>query len=271
MPWTERSGVRVSYTVDGAGPPLVLLHGLGTSSELWRVGGYTDALRETYQLVLIDARGHGDSAKPTEISDYAMPNHAADVMAVLDELAIESAFYLGFSLGGAIALVVAGRYPERTRAIVTIGATPSTAQFADAAPADSAGLLEQAALFETSGMEWLAELLDAEGRHQWAALMRKSDGRSQALECRSEAEPAYARPLLADVSAPALMILGEHEAPDPMPPVPASARVMVIPGADHAGGLEATDVVVPAILAFLDDHGSSPGEAGPDVHGGPGG
>ncbi|MBA2632513.1 MAG: alpha/beta hydrolase [Chloroflexi bacterium] len=174
MSLTEPSGVRISYTVEGAGPPLVLLHGLGTSSELWRVGGYTDALRDTYQLVLIDSRGHGDSAKPTEISDYDMPNHAADVMAVLDKLAIDSAFYLGFSLGGATALVIAGRYPERTRAIVTIGTTPSSAEFADAAPIDSAGLLEQAALFETNGMEWLAELLDAEGRPRWAALMRQS-------------------------------------------------------------------------------------------------
>lgn len=256
MPWTERSGVRVSYTVEGTGPPLVLLHGLGMSSEQWRVGGYTAALRDMYQLILIDARGHGHSAKPPGISDYDIPNHAADVLAVLDDLGLEGAWYLGFSLGGRTALVMSGRHPERTRAIVTIGTTPSSAEFADASPVDSEALLEQAGLFE-SGMEWLAELLDAEGRPQWAALMRQSDGWPQALQCRSQAEPAYPRPMLADAASPALLMLGEHEAPEPMPPVPASATVMVIPGADHAGGLEATDVVIPALVTFLGGHGEA--------------
>jgi pimeloyl-ACP methyl ester carboxylesterase len=253
MPWTEQSGVCISYTVEGSGPPVVLLHGLGTSSELWRVGGYTDALRESYQLVLIDARGHGHSAKPTEVSDYDMPKHAADVIAVLDELAIESASYVGFSLGGATAFVSAGLYPERTVAIATIGTTPSSAEFADAKPINSAGMLEQAKLFD-AGMEWLAAILEAEGRPQWAALMRQSDGRSQALQCRSEANPIYDRPLLSDVTAPVLMFLGEHEAPEPMPPIPNSATVTIIPGADHAGGLEATSLTIPALMRFLEEH-----------------
>jgi pimeloyl-ACP methyl ester carboxylesterase len=267
MSWTERSGVRIAYSVEGSGPPLVLLHGLGTSSELWRVGGYAEALRDRHQLILIDARGHGDSAKPTEIRDYDMPNHAADVVAVLDDLEIESASYLGFSLGGATALVIAGQYPDRTNAVATIGTTPSSAEFADGDPINPAGLVEQAGLFESSGMEWLAELLEAEGRPHWAALMRKSDGRPQALQCRSEADPAYARPLLSDVRAPILMFLGEHEAPEPMPPLPGSARVIVIPGADHAGGLEATNTVVPAVLAFLKDHPTSATQSGPRTGG----
>ena len=114
-------------------------------------------------------------------------------------------------------------------------------------------MLEQAALFDT-GMEWLAAILEGEARPQWAALMRQSDGHSQALQCRSESSPTDDRPLLSDVTAPVLMFIGEHEAPDPMPPIPSSASVTIIPGADHAGGLEATDLVIPAVVKFLDEH-----------------
>jgi pimeloyl-ACP methyl ester carboxylesterase len=228
---------------------------------LWRIGGYTDALRDRYELVLVDARGHGDSDKPSEVSAYEMPKHAADVVAVLDELGIEAAFHFGFSLGGGTALVLAARYPERARAIVTMGASPTSAEFADAPATNPAGALEQAKLFETQGMAWLADLLEAEGRPQWASLMRKSEGRSQALQCRSWADPTYDRPLLSDVGAAALMIWGEHELPEPMPTLPASARVLVIPNADHAGALEAVHVVVAAIREFFDD--AMPGSDGP--------
>jgi pimeloyl-ACP methyl ester carboxylesterase len=60
-----------------------------------------------------------------------------------------------------------------------------------------------------------------------------------------------ARPVLAGVKAPALMIWGEHDVPSALPELPPSAQVMIIPGADHAGALEAIDVVLPAVLEFL--------------------
>lgn len=248
----ERNGVRIYYEVEGDGPPLVLLHGLGTSSELWRVGGYVDALA-SHRLIMIDARGQGRSTKPLEVPQYAMAEHAADVIGVMDELGVDRAALFGFSLGGSTAMLVAAQYPTRVSAVISMGARPTAAEFADVPRGDPTATLEGAALFETQGMSWIVDLLEGEGRPQWAELMRASDPAANARQHRAWADPAPTSARLSDIAAPMLMIWGEAEKPDPMLPLPPSADVLVIPGADHAGALEAIDVVVPRVLSFLSE------------------
>lgn len=250
--FTTRSGIRIHYTVEGSGPPLVLLHGLGTSSDLWRIGGYVDALANDRQLVLVDARGHGRSQTPAEVDDYQMANHVADVMAVVDELELPAASYVGFSLGGETALLLAAMHPDRTIGVATIGAQPAGSEFTDVPGHDPAGAIEQAMLFEAQGMTWLVDILESEGRPRWAALMKQSDGNTMALQCRAWAAPGAVRGRLSAIRAPVLMIWGEHEKPEPMPPLPPTARVMIIPGADHAGALEAVGRVARAVRDFLE-------------------
>jgi pimeloyl-ACP methyl ester carboxylesterase len=64
MPYVISDGIRIHYEVEGDGPPLVLQHGFGQKASSWRLGGYVDALKSQYRLVLVDARGHGESDKP---------------------------------------------------------------------------------------------------------------------------------------------------------------------------------------------------------------
>ena len=56
MPYANNNGVRIYYEVEGQGPPLVLAHGMGGGGDLdaWRSTGYTDALKDDYQLILFD-------------------------------------------------------------------------------------------------------------------------------------------------------------------------------------------------------------------------
>jgi N-formylmaleamate deformylase len=93
---------------------LVLLHGLTDNGMCWiRVA---DDLREDYDLILPDTRGHGLSAKPE--GPYDIETRAADVAGLIEALELDRPVLMGHSLGGQAALAVAALYPERVRAII---------------------------------------------------------------------------------------------------------------------------------------------------------
>ena len=70
MPRVDNKGISIHYRVEGNGPPLVLGHGITDSSDVFYERGYVAALKPKYRLVLIDARGHGQSDKPHEPQSY---------------------------------------------------------------------------------------------------------------------------------------------------------------------------------------------------------
>jgi pimeloyl-ACP methyl ester carboxylesterase len=85
--------------------------------------------------ILVDARGHGDSDKPSDPALYAARRLAGDVVAVLDDLGIGRADLVGFSMGGVIALATALFFPERVGRLAVVGAhcyAQSLASFRDA-------------------------------------------------------------------------------------------------------------------------------------------
>src|SRR5215467_2730373 len=100
MPYANHHGIRIHYQVDGDGPPLVLRHGFMSSLKSWYLCGYVDSLRTDYQLILIDARGHGGSDKPHDPTAYDLSLQAGDVVAVLDDLHLATANFWGYSGGG---------------------------------------------------------------------------------------------------------------------------------------------------------------------------
>ena len=63
MPSANNQGIRIYYEVEGSGPALVLAHGLGGSHEDWLDMGWVEALGDRFQLIMVDARGHGRSDK----------------------------------------------------------------------------------------------------------------------------------------------------------------------------------------------------------------
>jgi len=123
MPYAENEGIRIHYEVEGMGPPLVMGHGGSDHLGMWQTLGYRDYLKENYQLLLIDFRGHGQSDKPHQVSDYG-PKMADDVIAMLDSLGIFKAHYLGYSLGATVGYTLAVKYPERFFSFILGGVTP---------------------------------------------------------------------------------------------------------------------------------------------------
>src|SRR6266542_2133052 len=112
MPYTITEDVRIYYEVEGQGPPLVLAHGGNDSLEMWRRFGYANALKNDYRLVMLDFRGHGRSDKPYDASAYGY-EMSNDVLAVLDDLGIAKAHYLGYSMGATVGFALATRHAER--------------------------------------------------------------------------------------------------------------------------------------------------------------
>jgi pimeloyl-ACP methyl ester carboxylesterase len=124
MPFFVSTGVRIYYEVEGSGPPVVLLHGLTSSiQQNWRRPGVIDALvKAGFRAVALDCRGHGRSDKPHESAAYAGTQMGDDVTALMDHLGIEVADLAGYSMGGAIAVSLLARRPERFRRVIIAGA-----------------------------------------------------------------------------------------------------------------------------------------------------
>lgn len=118
MPKTTINGVELFHECVGSGPPLLLIHGLGSSGDDWAF--QRDAFARKHTLILVDLRGSGRSAKPR--GPYAIAQFAADLWALLDRLGIDHSDVLGFSLGGSVALEMALAQPQRVRRLVLCNA-----------------------------------------------------------------------------------------------------------------------------------------------------
>jgi len=110
----DSAGVRLHYTDEGKGIPVILVHGFAVQGDLnWRWPGCVrKLLHNGYRVITIDVRGHGKSERPhhpeaygTELSD--------DVIRLMDHLGIAKAHVAGYSMGGFITLKTIARHPDR--------------------------------------------------------------------------------------------------------------------------------------------------------------
>lgn len=123
---------------EGGGDPVVLLHPLALSGELWRP--LSAALREEFDVLSLDLRGHGASGwdgRPFTIEDMAL-----DVGEVIDALGLGPVGMLGMSMGGSVGVTFAGLFPERVRSLVL---ADTTAWYGEDAVTAWAGRAERAA------------------------------------------------------------------------------------------------------------------------------
>lgn len=115
------NGVHLNVEIWGNGPPVLLLHGFTGGAATWKP--FRDAWRG-FRLVAVDLLGHGQSDSPAAWQRYSADHCVADLVAVLDALAVQRTSVLGYSMGGRIALRLAVGAPERVRALVLEGSSP---------------------------------------------------------------------------------------------------------------------------------------------------
>ncbi len=115
MPRLFANNVHLNYVEAGTGePPLLILHGLGGSHEMWLP--LLPALARSRRVIVGDHRGHGASDKPG--GAYTIDLFARDWVAALDALGVPRAHVLGLSLGGAVAMRMAADHPHRVAKLI---------------------------------------------------------------------------------------------------------------------------------------------------------
>lgn len=108
--FVECGGDRIHYVQAGSGPHLLLLHGIGASVYSWRF--VLDELTRHYTVTALDLPGFGRSSKRSG-EDYGLDRQCERLIAFADQLGIDSARLVGSSMGGAIALWMAQKNPQR--------------------------------------------------------------------------------------------------------------------------------------------------------------
>lgn len=106
----------IAYERHGAGTPLLFIHNGGTSHAIWME--VIALLSDSYDCIAIDLLGYGDSSKPE--TGYTMDQYVALIEALLDSLAIPSAFLVGNCMGSAISVHTARQHPARVRGLLLV-------------------------------------------------------------------------------------------------------------------------------------------------------
>lgn len=254
MPYANNHGVRVHYEVEGNGPPLVLLHGSHQNLEVWRESGYVEALKNNYQLILIDMRGRGASDKPHNPEAYELKLLVEDIMAVLDDLGVHKSHFLGYSMGGGIGFGIAKYAPERFHSLIIGGAHPYEPNADELAEIDTdiqlwkKGTNAAIAAYEkqlgpklTPKMKARLAAIDPEA----IVAMMSSKDLTRSLE---DVLPTMRMPCLVYAGeADSYAFLGAKKCVKSMP----NATFISLPSLDHTEAQYQSNVILPYITKFL--------------------
>jgi pimeloyl-ACP methyl ester carboxylesterase len=116
--YAEVNGINLYFETHGEGQPLILLHGGLMSGEMF--GPTLPAFAERHQVIAVDLQGHGRTADIDRPIDVRLM--ADDIVALIDHIGLDKPDLVGYSLGGAVALHTAAKYPARVRRLVVASA-----------------------------------------------------------------------------------------------------------------------------------------------------
>jgi len=242
-------GVEIAFIDEGAGDPIVLVHGFASNKEInWVVPGWVATLtRAGRRAIALDDRGHGASGKVYEPAAYHSAIMAEDVRALLDHLRLTRADVMGYSMGARITAFLALAHPDRVRTAVLGGLGLSLVEGVGL-PDSIANALEASSL---------AEIRDPTAYMFRAfAEQTKSDLRALAA-CMRGSRQTLSPAEVGRIAAPVMVAVGEKDpiagSPEALAALIPGAKALVIPGRDHM--LAVGDrVFKSAVVEFLAQH-----------------
>ena len=251
MPRVDNNGVSIHYRAEGDGPPLVLGHGVTDSSDVFYERGYVAGLKRKYRLVLIDARGHGQSDKPHDPPAYAPERFASDIVAVIDDLGIKTAGYWGYSMGGWAGFALARHALDRVACFVIGGRSASSASAYAAEPGKEGPIITAL----RTGPE---EMIRVWGEGVTPALrdrLRSNDA-AALIACEQQRLTARDFPdVVGKIGVPTLLYAGSgdplHDAAGQTAAEIRGAQFLSFPGLSHPQALWRSDLVLPKVEPFL--------------------
>ena len=262
-------GVELHTLLEGNGTPVVILHGFtGSCASL---DGIAHGLRDRHRTLRIDLIGHGASDAPAEREPYEFESCVRQLADVVAELIDEPAHFIGYSMGGRVALGLCVARPELVKSATTIGARAGIEDASERTRRmrDDEALADA---IERDGVpafvaRWMALPLFASQRRLGAerlaqARQQRLANRAHGLANSLRAMGAGAQPplhaKLAEVGTPVRLVVGEEDErfggiADALAGELPHARVETIPGAGHAAHLENPEAFLKVVRAFLDD------------------
>lgn len=261
MPYIYVNNIRLRYESWGDGPPVVMLHGLGSSADDW-VFQLPDLGRH-FQCIVPDLRGHGRSDKPDE--PYTMALLASDVAGLITALGRGHVHVVGLSLGGMVAQQLAIANPGWVRSLVLINTLPGlwppprsmvftlwrrvrALRRERTQSMQTTARLVADSLFPESHQKLFHDVTERRIGENDAAAYRRSTG------AIARFRPGRG---LRGVMCPTLIVSGEMDNIVPMVyqerllrQLP-HARMVKIAGSRHASNIDRPDAVNPVIVQFL--------------------
>ncbi|MBT7649186.1 MAG: alpha/beta fold hydrolase [Rhodospirillaceae bacterium] len=208
----EHDGITIRCRVEGRGPDLMLVHGVGSNLDAW--DGVVAALDGDFRTIRLDIRGHGQSDKPG--GRYELDDFVADVIAVLDHLVVGRCHLAGCSLGGLIAQGLALSHPDRLDRLVLLstvaGRTDQERSRVETRLSMVAGGIP-GAHFENSVSRWFTDAFREkypERIAEYAAQNRKNDPAAYAAAYRVLAQTDLAD-RLHEIKARTLVATGDGD------------------------------------------------------------
>lgn len=252
------TAIDCEYSIEGAGPPLFLIHGIGAARDVWRF--VNPLLTDHFTVISYDLRGHGDSPLPD--GEFGLNELVDDLERVRERAGFEQAHFAGHSLGGMIGPAYAHKHPDR---VLSLGLLSTAAgRTAD----DSAKVWGVVHAMEEKGVPKILDTLI----QRWYT-DPFIEARPDVVQRRLDQVVAtnagvfmnvfriYAgtemMPWLHEVTAPALVLTGELDGgcnprlnkliADALP----NSELVVLPGYKHAILLEAGEEVARHMIRFV--------------------
>jgi pimeloyl-ACP methyl ester carboxylesterase len=209
--WTtgicRANGMDIHYLRTGGDkPPVVLLHGLMTSGACWTP--LARVLEEDYDVIMPDARGHGNSSVPNH--GYYYDNLATDVLSLIEALKLTHLVLLGHSMGGMTAAVAASRNSQRLRGLVLVDPTFLTPERQQEVYTSDVAT-QHRHILGRSKEDFLAELRIRHHHRPLELIELFAEARFQtslhAFEILTPPNPDY-RQLITTLSVPTLLVIG---------------------------------------------------------------
>ena len=247
-----------AYSVEGEGPPLFLIHGIGAARNTWRKA--LPILTPHFTVVTYDLRGHGESPMPQQ--PFGLDELVADLEAVRERTGFERAHFAGHSLGGMIGPAYARAFPDR---VLSLGLLSTAAFRTEDDSAKVKGVVQAMRaqsvpeILATLSSRWFTDAFIAASPEVVQGRMDQVVGTDAEIflnvfDIYASTEMA---PWLHEIAAPALVLTGKNDGGCPprlneqitraMP----SAALVVLPEVKHSIMLECGDVVAQHMLSFI--------------------
>ena len=233
-------GARISYAAFGSGPPVIFLHGALGNGEDW--GNQVPAMIDAgHRAILIDSRGRGRSTRGTRPFTYELM--AAEVLAVMDALEIDSASVVGWSDGAIIGLLLAMEYPARIGRVFAFGGNMDLSGVKPH-PTPSAALGQA---FDRA-MQDYARLSDTPDEFKLMA---------DEVDRMMKTQPNFSSADLARIRRPVAIVHGEHDEfilrdhAEYLARTIPDARLILLEGVSHFAPLQKPDEFNDAMRRFI--------------------